>query len=176
MQAYFLSSARLGFRAWQAADAGLAQALWGDPAVTRLIGGPFSSAQVDARLSQEIATGAARGLQYWPFFLRADDTHIGCCGLRPYGAEPQVAELGVHVRAAQWGHGYAHEAARAVIAYAFDTLQLSELFAGHHPHNQASRALLQKLGFRYMRDELYPPTGLLHPSYTLSRAALAASR
>jgi hypothetical protein len=33
----------------------------------------------------------------------------------------------------------------------------------------ASRALLGKLGFRYTHDELYAPTGLLHPSYRLDR-------
>ncbi len=26
------------------------------------------------------------------------------------------------------------------------------------------------LGFRYTHDELYPPTGLLHPSYLLKRS------
>jgi hypothetical protein len=41
------------------------------------------------------------------------------------------------------------------------------LFAGHNPANQASRELLARLGFRYTHDELYPPTGLMHPSYRL---------
>jgi hypothetical protein len=45
------------------------------------------------------------------------------------------------------GKGTAKEAARAVIDHGFDTLGATALFAGHHPHNEASRRLLQKLGF-----------------------------
>ncbi|HBE76468.1 MAG TPA: GNAT family N-acetyltransferase, partial [Firmicutes bacterium] len=66
-----------------------------------------------------------------------------------------------------WGHGYAKEAARAVISFAFDTLEISSLFAGHHPGNDASHRLLIQLGFCYVGDEYYPPTGLNHPSYIL---------
>lgn len=34
-----------------------------------------------------------------------------------------------------------------------------------NPKNEASRILLEKLGFRYTHDEYYPPTRLRHPSY-----------
>jgi RimJ/RimL family protein N-acetyltransferase len=67
------------------------------------------------------------------------------------------------------GQGYADEAARAVIDYAFGSLETSELFARHNPANHASRRLLEKLGFRYTHDEHYAPTGLCHPSYMLGR-------
>lgn len=67
-----------------------------------------------------------------------------------------------------WGQGYAEEATRAVVTYAFDTLGVKGLFAGHNPGNEASRRLLTKMGFRYLCDEYYPPTGLKHPSYILT--------
>lgn len=44
----------------------------------------------------------------------------------------------------------------------------SALFAGHHPENAPSRHILEKIGFRFTREELYPPTGLNHPSYLLT--------
>jgi RimJ/RimL family protein N-acetyltransferase len=56
-----------------------------------------------------------------------------------------------------------------VISYAFETIGAKALFAGHHPENAASRRVLAKLGFRHTHDELYAPTGLLHPSYLLER-------
>jgi [ribosomal protein S5]-alanine N-acetyltransferase len=173
---YFLCSPRLGFRTWTDADLPLALALWGDPAVTRLIGGPFSPEQVAERLRLEQASQAAAGLQYWPVFSLACGAHIGCCGLRPYRPAERLYEIGVHLRPAQWGHGYAREAATAVIAYAFTRLPVEGLFAGHHPGNHASRRLLQALGFCYTHDELYPPTGLQHPSYRLTAEAFAARR
>lgn len=166
--AYFLRSERLGFRPWSEADIELALALWGDPAVTRLIGGPFSPGQVQERLSREIATARSHGVQYWPVFLLATGEHVGCCGLRPYRSEERVYEIGIHLRAVYWGQGYAPEATRAVMAYAFEVLGANALFAGHNPANGASRRILGQLGFRYTHDEFYPPTGLRHPSYLLT--------
>jgi len=164
---YFLHSERLGFRSWSAADVKLAMGLWGDPEVTRLIGGPFSRAQVEERLAREIAMQESHGVQYWPMFLLATGEHVGCCGLRPYGSEDGVFELGIHVRRSHWGQGYAEVAARAVINHAFQVLGAKALFAGHNPANEASRRLLAKLGFQYTHDEYYAPTGLQHPSYVL---------
>jgi RimJ/RimL family protein N-acetyltransferase len=165
---YFLRSERLGFRSWSDADLELALDLWGDPEVTELIGGPFSNEQVRERLSREIETLRSHGVQYWPVFLLATGDHIGCSGLRPYRPDETIFEIGFHVKKAHWGQGYAPEAARAVMGYAFTTLGASALFAGHHPGNDASRRLLGKLGFRFTHEEHYAPTGLNHPSYQLT--------
>jgi RimJ/RimL family protein N-acetyltransferase len=164
---YFLRTPRLGFRTWTEADLDLALGLWGDAEVTRLIGGAFSREKVQQRLAHEIANQATYGIQYWPMFLLINHDHAGCCGLRPYGSEPHVYELGFHLRRMYWGQGLAVEAGRAVIAYAFERRGAASLFAGHHPDNAASRRVLLKLGFRYTHDEFYPPTGLHHPSYRL---------
>ena len=151
----------------------MAMALWGDPEVTRLIGGAFSREQVRERLSREIATMQSHGMQYWPVFLLATGEHVGCCGLRPYKSEEGICEIGVHLRRDFWGRGYAPEATRAVIEYAFNILGVKALFAGHNPANEASRGLLEKLRFRYTHDEYYPPTGLNHPSYLLASEEFA---
>jgi RimJ/RimL family protein N-acetyltransferase len=165
---YFLKSERLGFRCWSEADLDLAMGLWGDPEVTRLIGGPLSEEQVRERLAREIATERSHGIQYWPMFLLGTGAHVGCCGLRPYRPAETVHEIGVHLRKAYWGHGYAREASMAVMTHAFRRLGAAALFAGHNPANQASRRLLTELGFGYTHDEYYPPTGLYHPSYLLA--------
>jgi len=108
------------------------------------------------------------GVQYWPIFLLDGGQHVGCAGLRPYRSERRVYELGVHLRRAFWRQGLAKEAAQACIDHAFGVLGAEALFAGHHPANEASRQLLLQLGFVHTHDELYPPTGLMHPSYWLS--------
>jgi ribosomal-protein-alanine N-acetyltransferase len=169
--AWFLVSERLGFRTWQPDDLELAAALWGDPEVTRLIGGPLSREAAAARLAAEMATQAEAEIQYWPIFQLADGAHVGCCGLRPYRPAEAIHELGVHIRPPFWRRGLALEAARAVIAHAFAALGARALFAGHNPDNHASRAMLTRLGFRYSHDELYRPTGRLHPSYLLHPTA-----
>lgn len=164
---HFLRTRRLGFRIWSEADITLAAALWGDPAVTRLIGGPFTQMQIQQRLAREIAQQATDGVQYWPMFLPEFDEFVGCCGLRRYPDGDCVFELGFHLLPLFWGCGLAKEAADAVIGHAFDVLGAASLFAAHHPQNACSARLLERLGFRYDRDEFYAPTGLEHPSYSL---------
>jgi ribosomal-protein-alanine N-acetyltransferase len=56
-----------------------------------------------------------------------------------------------------------------VINYAFEKLGAAALFASHNPNNDASRPLLEKLGFQYTHKQLYPQTGLEHPSYIVRR-------
>jgi len=172
---YFLNSQRLGFRRWAQSDLDLAYGLWGDPSVTRFIDarGKLTDKQVKAKLAQEIATADAHGIQYWPIFLLANDDHVGCCGLRPYDLSRGIHEIGFHICSRCWGQGFASEAARAVMRYAFDQLRSAGLFAGHHPDNKHSRRLLAKLGFLYTHDEFYAPTGLKHPSYILTAGEYA---
>jgi ribosomal-protein-alanine N-acetyltransferase len=174
---YFLTSERIGFRHWREDDFELAMALWGDAEVTRFIDArtPLKPEQVRGKLAGELARQARFGFQYWPIFLRSNGEHVGCCGLREKQAEDGILEFGVHLRRCHWGKGLASEAANAAIDHAFQHYDARQLFAGHHPQNQASRQMLLKLGFRHVGDEFYPPTGLEHPSYLLSPDSLPSS-
>ncbi len=165
------TSERLEFRFWQPTDFDLALSLWGDPEVTRFIDarGKLSPSDVRDKLAQELASQTSHNVSYFPVFLRATGDPVGCAGLRPRDLEGKIYELGFHVLWRHWGQGFATEAATAAIEFAFDELHARQLFAGHHPENRASRAVLDKLGFRRIGEELYPPTGLLHPSYELTR-------
>jgi RimJ/RimL family protein N-acetyltransferase len=166
---YFLKSKRLGFRRWAKEDFPLALELWGDPQVTELIGGPFTYEEVRARLANEIHQLEEWHIQYWPIFLLEGDQHVGCAGLRPYSLNMREREIGFHLRPASWGQGLATEAAGAVVEYAFDTLGVEFIFAGHHPLNKASSHVLGKLGFIYTADEFYAPMGIVEPTYSLSK-------
>lgn len=165
MREMWMQTARLGFSHWAPEDGGLAQLLWGDGQVTRLIcaSGRFTEEEIAARLALEVQNEASFGVQYWPVFLLESGELAGCCGLRPHG--PDGWELGAHFRPQFWGRGMAFEAAEAVLAYAFQCLGARRVTAGHHPENVASKRLLARLGFTCAGEELYPPTGLLHPSY-----------
>ena len=165
----FLETNRVRFEKWQKNDLEQATLLWGDPEVTRYIcaTGVFRPEDIDARLNKEVSNGEEFGLQYWPIFHKESGELIGCCGLRPR-AEKEY-EIGFHLRPKFWRQGYAVEAANAVINYAFEVLKAETLFAGHNPKNVASKSVLAKLGFAYIGDEFYGPTGLYHPSYELRR-------
>lgn len=166
---YFMKTLRIGFSNWEEDDVELARSLWGDPQVTRYIcaSGKMSEEEITHRLKLEMTNQMKYHVQYWPIFTLDSHELIGCCGLRPY--KDYQYEMGIHLRPRFWNKGYALEACKAVIDYAFNYLHAESLFAGHHPKNKASQKLLIKLGFQYVRDEFYKPTGLYHPSYKLKK-------
>ena len=168
---YFLITERVGFRKWDNNDFFLAKGLWGDYNVTKLIDarGSLTDEQIMTRLLGEINCEHNYHVQYFPIFLLKTNEHVGCCGLRPYDLNGNIYEIGFHIRTNQWKKGYAYEAAKAIIEFAFTEMKVSSLFAGHNPNNESSGNILNKLGFTYMRDEFYEPTGLNHPSYLLRK-------
>ncbi len=177
-ETYFMETSCLGFRFWRDDDLDIAMDLWGDYEVTKYFDarGKWSRDDVRERLAKEIMTAEEYGVQYWPIFLLMATEHVGCCGLRPYDLSRRIYEIGFHIRSTHWRRGYAREAAAAVIDYAFTTLQVNGLFAGHNPKNAVSRHLVKQLGFRYTHDEYYPPTGLNHPSYSLNASEYLGSK
>ena len=79
---------------------------------------------------------------------------VAICSGKPIGIcsvdlREDSAELGYWLGAAYWGHGFATEAARAVIDYAFGDLGHQVLFSGARVSNPASRRVLEKCGFQW---------------------------
>ncbi|CAF0856572.1 unnamed protein product [Rotaria sp. Silwood1] len=166
---YFLRTKRIGFRSWTEDDFQLALNLWGNNAVTKLIGGPFTIEKIQERFLYEIKNMKEYSFQYWPIFVLETGEHIGCCGFRPYDKEKNTVEIGFHILPQFWRQGFAREAADAAISYAFCHLNVNKIFAGHHPNNVASCQLIAQLRFQYRHHEYYPPTGLQHPLYVLTK-------
>ncbi len=171
MKEFFLTTERLGFSVWNENDIFYALELWGNPEVTKFIvaGGTMLKEDVQQRLKKEIETFNNVNIQYWPIYFKETHENVGCCGVRPYDCEKNILEMGVHIKEQHWGIGIAQEACSKVIEYCFNTLKVKALFAGHNPKNISSAGLLKKLGFTYTHDEFYPPTGLYHPSYLLTK-------
>ncbi len=83
-----------------------------------------------------------------PAVDRLDDGgFIGWCSLTGWNPDYRSAELGYCFTEAAWGHGYATEAARAVLQWAYDTLDLNRVEARADTRNIASARVLEKLGF-----------------------------
>ncbi|HEX2205537.1 MAG TPA: GNAT family N-acetyltransferase [Longimicrobium sp.] len=59
------------------------------------------------------------------------------------------AELGYWVGRPHWNRGYATEAARALLRYCFETLNLNRVQAHHFTRNPASGIVMRKLGMTY---------------------------
>jgi RimJ/RimL family protein N-acetyltransferase len=75
----------------------------------------------------------------------APDMLLGTVSLRRY-ARDRRAELGYWLAQPAWGHGFATEAARAVIDFGFSGLGLARIYAQVLADNRASLRVLDKLG------------------------------
>jgi RimJ/RimL family protein N-acetyltransferase len=80
------------------------------------------------------------------FAIELDGALIGMSGLDP---RTDGAELGYWLGVPFWGCGYATEAVRAVIDYAFSELGREVLHSGARVSNPASRRVLEKCGFQW---------------------------
>jgi RimJ/RimL family protein N-acetyltransferase len=144
-----LHTARLRLRPFDHADADALFALhsnahvlryWDSPPWTdRERAGRFLEA---SRQMAEDGTGVRLALE-----LVSDGTFIGWCSLSRWNRDYRSASMGYCLGETAWGHGYATEAAQAVLRWAFDTLDLNRVQAETDTRNVASARVLEKLGF-----------------------------
>lgn len=90
----------------------------------------------------------ARGDYPFAVTLREGGHLVGTVGLH-VKADDDLAELGYWIGVPYWGHGYATEAAAALMRFGFQTLSLNRIFAMHFARNPASGRVLQKIGMRH---------------------------
>jgi ribosomal-protein-alanine N-acetyltransferase len=77
----------------------------------------------------------------------SDGRFLGWCGLHRWNPDHRSASLGYCFGESAWGHGYATEAARALLRWAFGSLDLNRVQAEADTRNGASARVLEKLGF-----------------------------
>ncbi len=82
-------------------------------------------------------------------FLKSDGRHIGNIKLGGIHPLHKFADIGIIIGdRSLWGHGYATEAIRMLVPYAFDDLRLNKVYAGVLGGNQGSYKAFVKAGFR----------------------------
>ena len=177
------NSARLYLRPASLADAREFLQLDQDPEVMHYVGGVSTGSDLTATTARlaKLISGYARqsGLGLWACCLRADDQFIGWFMLKACtisflaedGAclEPtEHIELGYRLARRFWGHGYATEMARQVVAHGLEQLALDEILAVTIPENQASVRVLEKAGLGYRGRGTYHGTNVV--IYTVTNA------
>jgi len=76
-----------------------------------------------------------------------DGAFIGWCSLTGWNPTFRSASLGYCFAQTAWGNGYATEAARAVLRWTYQTLDLNRVQSEVDTRNIASARVLEKLGF-----------------------------
>ncbi len=147
-----LSTARCDLHPVTADDTAALHALWTSPGVRRYL---WDDEIVSRERTDEVIATSDRLFEQndfglWVMRERIDKSLAGVTGLYPF-RETHDVELVFAVEERLWGHGYAAEAARAVIEYCFTTLQMPAIRASTDAENAASARVLEKLGFTQTR-------------------------
>jgi RimJ/RimL family protein N-acetyltransferase len=141
-----LRTPRLRLRTWTTSPADVARLvdIYGREEVTRWIGGPPKVAPAELPARWAAVTEQDPRFGCWAI-EREDGVPAGTVLLKPLPDGVGEVEVGWHLHPDSWGHGYATEAARAVVERAFEE-GLPEVYAVVRPGNERSVAVCRRLG------------------------------
>jgi [ribosomal protein S5]-alanine N-acetyltransferase len=90
--------------------------------------------------------------------LKSTQQLIGNCGIRMDKAHALQADIGYELDPKHWNHGYATEAAHAIVDFGFSTFGLHRVWSWCVADNLGSAHVLEKLGMRregHLRENEY---------------------
>jgi RimJ/RimL family protein N-acetyltransferase len=162
-----LTTERLTLSGHTLADFAECAAMWGDPDVTRFVGGrPQTEEEVWTRLLRYTGHWALLGFGYWVVRETATGRFIGEVGFAERRREivPSIAgfpEIGWVLAAAAHGRGYATEAVQATLAWAESRPATESYFASGRTvclidtENARSIRVAEKTGYREFARTVY---------------------
>jgi RimJ/RimL family protein N-acetyltransferase len=169
---------RLLMRRWSAADRAPFAAMNADPEVMRYFESTQDRRTSDAFVDRIEQRFEKQGFGLWAIELLDTGEFIGFTGLNPMPDGTPGAggmEVGWRLARQAWHHGYATEAARAVLAVAFGPVGLDEIWSVTAVGNSASRAVMERLGMTMHSYFDHPSVSVgspvrPHVAYRLQRA------
>ncbi len=105
----------------------------------------------DIKESKQIIKTIFLPNQVWAIRDKATEKAIGTIGFEEdkYRPHIQSRELGYSMSEDYWGRGLMTEAAKAVIHYGFESMQLETICICTGPENKRSQSVIRKCGFSY---------------------------
>jgi RimJ/RimL family protein N-acetyltransferase len=140
-----LQTERLLLRGWKKADLDPFARMMADPEVARFIGGVQPRSSVWRAIAMYAGLWMLHGYGFWVVERKSDGTFLGRVGLWQPESWPGV-ELAWSLDRPYWGNGYATEAARAVLDFAFTDLKIPRLVSLIDPENAPSQRVATRLG------------------------------
>jgi len=151
MNEILLETQRLLLRPFREADIPEIVQLLNDPAIAKTtLNIPYPYNEEKAREWLDFQQqGWESGQEHTFAITRQEDGRLlGAISIRA-NARHKKAEIGYWIGSPYWGQGYATEAARAIIRYGFETLDLNRIYALHFSENPASGRVMQKAGMQF---------------------------
>jgi len=148
-----LETERLLLRPFRQTDLDPYAVMCADPQVMRYLGDRAVLAREDAWRQMAMLVGhwSLRGFGTWAIEERATGTLLGRAGLHYPDGWPD-REVNWALARPYWGHGFAFEAAKAVLAHAFGSLRWERASSLIDAENYRSIRLAERLGERFERQ------------------------
>lgn len=153
---------RLLLRRWKDSDRAPFAAMNADPAVMEHFPSTLDRSASDALVDRIEERLERDGYGLWALEIRETGEFVGFTGLAPVTFEAAFApavEIGWRLARGAWGFGYASEAARDVLCFAFDEAGLAEVVSFTAVANRRSQLVMERIGMS--RD---PADDFEHPS------------
>lgn len=157
-----LTTQRLDLRSIQLEDLELAHDLWTNAEVRRFLFDDrvISLDEARALIEASLKNFEEHGYGLWFTFSREAGALVGFAGF--IASSDESPNLVYGIRPEFCGHGFATEAAKAVLDYAFETLALSSVKADVDEPNAVSVRILEKLEMTQIRRGLVDGRPLLY--------------
>ena len=124
-----------------------------DPAVAAWWDGVWTDEVAEQHARRFAAGWAADGVSKWIAYDRSGGDLVGRGGLsRLHLDGADRLEVGWTILGRFWGNGYATEIGTTALTFAFEELDAEEVAAFTEPHNERSRAVMERLGMTYRHD------------------------
>lgn len=126
--------------------------LLADPMTMRFWPKPYTKEQVKEWITKSIDNCNNYGIGRLAIIEKVTGKQIGDCGImRGVFAEEECWDLGIIIHYQYEARGYASEACKALIRYAFENLQLSALRANTPADHKAARWLALRSGMKLLK-------------------------
>jgi RimJ/RimL family protein N-acetyltransferase len=164
-----LETPRLVLRHWLETDRDLFREINADPKVMEFFAFRRTHEEADAFLMRLNSMINDNGMGFYALELKASQEPIGFCGLS-YANMPgifpdQAVEIGWRLATRFWGKGYASEAARALLGFAFGEKKIEAVVSFAVAENQRSTGVMKRVGMHRVpgMDFNHPRVPDTHP-------------
>ncbi len=155
-----LTTKRLRLRQWKQADFPAFAMLNSDPEVMKYYPNTLSEEESNDMAQRFEALIAFKGWGFWVVENIDDKRFMGFVGLHEPTYDLPVTpcvEIGWRLARNYWGQGYASEAAKASLEFAFERLDLPEVYSFTSVLNKKSQAVMERLGMVNMERNFEHP-------------------
>ncbi len=127
--------------------------IWGDAETMSLFPKTLNRQEMSEWIDRNLKRYEDFGHGIWAVILKADGVFIGDCGLVIQEVDGvQELEVGYHFNKRFWGQGFAAEAARGCMNYAFYQMNARRIISMIRPENLPSRRVAERNGLKIEKE------------------------